>query len=436
MNRSPVTKQAPEYRRYLVAGLLLIALLIGSTPLPVLTAAAQTADDDALPPVLAYYYIWFNPTSWNRAKIDLPLLGPYSSDDPEVMRQHVRWAKASGIDGFIVSWKHTESLSKRLALLVEVAREEDFKLTIIYEGLDFYRTPLPIDRINYDLTWFVSNYGNDPVFDIFGDPVVIWSGTWKFSRDDIERITDNHRDHLQILASSKQVSEYEAIADLVDGNAYYWSSVDPETHPDYAGKLTQMSDAVHANGGLWLAPAAPGFDARHIGGQREVLRQDGETLRTQFTTSLASNPDAVALISWNEFSENSHIEPSCEFGDRYLEVTAELLGVQHTTLDLPCDQDALATAQAGAHIASPVSAVSATPSPLAYGSQPFDWDSSAPQGSADRGARMGTLVLLGMFGGLMAFSAVMITRRSLHDEDDNDRSQGPPNPLRPEGELS
>ena len=32
-------------------------------------------------PVLAYYYIWYNPESWNRAKIDYPLLGRYSSDD-------------------------------------------------------------------------------------------------------------------------------------------------------------------------------------------------------------------------------------------------------------------------------------------------------------------------------------------------------------------
>ena len=35
-------------------------------------------------PVLAYYYIWYNPESWNRAKIDYPLLGRYSSDDTSV----------------------------------------------------------------------------------------------------------------------------------------------------------------------------------------------------------------------------------------------------------------------------------------------------------------------------------------------------------------
>ena len=34
-------------------------------------------------------------------------MGRYSSDDRDVMRQQVRWAKRAGIDGFIVSWKST-----------------------------------------------------------------------------------------------------------------------------------------------------------------------------------------------------------------------------------------------------------------------------------------------------------------------------------------
>ena len=46
-------------------------------------------------PVFAYYYIWFNPSSWKRAKTDYPLLGPYSSDERTVMRQHVRLGEAA-----------------------------------------------------------------------------------------------------------------------------------------------------------------------------------------------------------------------------------------------------------------------------------------------------------------------------------------------------
>ena len=37
-----------------------------------------------------------------------------------------------------------------------------------------------------------------------------------------------------------------------------------------------------------------------------------------------SDPDAVGLISWNEFSENTHVEPSLRHGDRYLDVVADV----------------------------------------------------------------------------------------------------------------
>lgn len=364
-------------------------------------------------PVLAYYYIWFTPSSWDRAKTDLPLLGTYDSDDPEVMRQHVRWAKEAGIDGFIVSWKNTEVLSPRLEHLVNIAHEEDFKLAIIYEALDFYRHPLPIHRVNEDFTWFEETYGKDPVFDIFGKPMIIWSGTWKFSREEIEQAAVPHRQSLLILASERQPDNYEDIADLVDGNAYYWSSVDPETFPDYAGKLQRMKDVIHANGGLWIAPVAPGFDARHLGGEREVSRRDGKTMQTQYETAMLSSPNAIGLISWNEFSENSHVEPSCLYGDRYLMEAALLFGGEATSVNLDCDHGALATAQAAAW-GTPADST-ATPASIAM-SPTFDWDSSAPQGQAERNSRVGTLTLLGLIMGLFSFSIIQITRRALKEE--------------------
>src|SRR5215216_8825 len=127
---------------------VLLALIMSSVTAggPILVASA------ARPPlpVLAYYYIWFDPQSWERAKTDLPILGPYSSDDRQVMRQHIKWAKNAGIDGFIVSWKSTPVLNRRLERLIEIADAEDFKLSIIYQGLDFDRQPLPIDRVASD----------------------------------------------------------------------------------------------------------------------------------------------------------------------------------------------------------------------------------------------------------------------------------------------
>lgn len=322
------------------AGLLILAGLLGGSIAIGTTRLAVAADDPASPvPVLAYYYIWFEERSWERAKVDFPLLGKYSSDDREVMRQHVRWAMTAGIDGFIVSWKSTLLLDRRLEQLIEVAREESFKLAIIYQGLDFHRRPLPIERIAADIDHFIDTYAGDPVFDIFGGPMLIWSGTWEYTPEQIASVSGTRgrrsgcewRSDLDpqcvlLLATERNVEGINRLAGLVDGDAYYWSSVNPATFPGYQAKLDAMAAAVHETGGLWIAPAAPGFDARLIGGDTVVERSDGATLRRQLDAARASSPDAIGLISWNEFSENSHVEPSEKYGRSALEVIADVEG--------------------------------------------------------------------------------------------------------------
>jgi hypothetical protein len=279
-------------------------------------------------PVFAYYYIWFDPGSWDRAKIDYPQLGRYSSDDPAVMRQHIQWAKQAGIGGFIVSWKSTEKLNRRLRQLIDIADAENFKLAIIYQGLDFDRDRQPPERVAADLALFADQYAGDKAFQAFARPLVIWNGTWKFSRDEIEKVAGPLRKRLLVLAAEKNVEDYQRIASIVDGNAYYWSSVDPAKDKDYRQRLDAFGQAVHANGGLWIAPAAPGYDARLLGGSREVARDDGATLRREFDAAIESSPDVLGLISWNEFSENSHVEPSHTYGRRYLDVLADIRGAR------------------------------------------------------------------------------------------------------------
>jgi hypothetical protein len=277
-------------------------------------------------PALAYYYIWFERRSWGKAKRDTPLLGPYSSDQREVMRRHLQWARQAGLDGFIVSWKSTDKLNRRLEKLAVIAAELGGKLAVIYQGLDFQRNPRPLETVLRDLTYFADTWSENQAFDLFEKPVVIWNGTWKYSQEQIERVSRAVRSRLLLLAAEKSVEGYQRVADLVDGNAYYWSSVDPYTSSSYAEKLVELGEAVHARGGIWFAPATTGYDARLIGGSEPVDRRDGETLRRTALAAALSQPDALGVISWNEFSENTHLEPSRSFGTRYLEVLSQLRG--------------------------------------------------------------------------------------------------------------
>jgi hypothetical protein len=299
--------------------LVLSALLVG------LPAPARANDSVGLP-VYAYYYIWYTPTSWDRAKSDLPLLGRYSSDERSVMTKHVEEAQSAGLDGFLVSWKHTPTLDRRLAVLADVARAHHFRLGIVYQGLDFFRRPLPAARVAADLAWFAREYRGDKAFATGGDgPLVVWSGTWEFSRRQIAHVSRQVRGRVTLLGSQRSAEEYAPVARFLDGDAYYWSSLDPQVDVRAPDRLGELGKAVHARGGLWLPSVAPGFDARLIGGHRVVPRRSGETLRREWSMALDSSADGVAIVSWNEFSENSHVEPSRNRGNASLRDLATLL---------------------------------------------------------------------------------------------------------------
>jgi hypothetical protein len=319
-------------------------------------------------PILAYYYIWFDPSSWDRAKKDQPQLGRYSSDERAVMRRHIELARSAGIDGFLVSWKDTPKLTERLHRLAEIAREENFSLGIVYQGLDFAREPIPVSKVAADLKFVADTYADDPVFHVLGPrPLVVWTGTDAFSDAELRSAVDPVKDRLMMLASSRSVGQWQRVAGIFEGNAYYWSSVNP-AKSWYPRELAEMGAAVHATGDLWVAPAAAGFDATLVGGRSVVGRDDGRTLQAELAAAVRSAADLIGLISWNEFTENSHVEPSHLYGNVSLTVLAAFTG-------------------------------SGTPLPVL--------DSSAPAGQSLGGGLNGIAamtVMIGILGGLLVWS--------------------------------
>src|SRR5262249_27167699 len=95
--------------------------------------------------ILAFYYPWygtpFGPSKgwvhWDpvhRNYTDPPALGPYDSNSPDVLRQHIEWALMAGIDGFISSWWGRNSFEdKAFRQLLKVAEEMHFPVSIYYE---------------------------------------------------------------------------------------------------------------------------------------------------------------------------------------------------------------------------------------------------------------------------------------------------------------
>lgn len=315
-----------------VAGLALVVAGLLFPPSAVASRAGAPVTvgsaDRTRTPLLAYYYQWFQRSSWQRAKTDHPRLGRYSSDDASVIRTHIGWARSAGIDGFVVSWKSSAVNNRRLELLLTEARAQDFKVAVIYQGLDFRRRPLAAARVATDFRLLHDRYARDPAFfRLGGKPLTVFSGTWEYATADIARITGPVRKGMLVLSTEKNPEGIRRLARVTDGDAYYWSSVNPDTNDRHSVKLRAMAETAHRAGGYWMAPFAPGFDARLVGGTKSVPRDDGRTLRIEYAAAVASRPDVLGLISWNEFSENSHVEPSVAHGTQALDELRRLRGV-------------------------------------------------------------------------------------------------------------
>ena len=269
-------------------------------------------------PVFAYYYLWMTGSYWSEHKLDHPVEpfpGNYRSDNPAVIRWQVRQARAAGLTGFIVSWKDTPAYRTILPLVERAARKSGLKLAMEYEGLNAARQPLPVATVAADFRFFTSTYAPNPAwYRIDGKPLTIWDGTrgshglrWPASRGACAaRSSCSARGTTS--PSSRRLAAY------TDGDAYYWSSVYPGRDRFYASKLAAMGAAVHRAHKIWLAPFAPGFNATLIGGGRAVPRLSGATLRTEYATAARSAPDILGLISWNEWTENTYVEPSVTYG--------------------------------------------------------------------------------------------------------------------------
>lgn len=286
----------------------------------------------SIPPlILAFYYPWYSLDSWKSPILQDQPLVPYSSGDVSVISHHVHLAKQAGIDGFISSWWGPgDCTDDNLQKLLKISEDMDFKVSIYFETLtgDPPRAR-PEDEILSWLRYFLDTYGQDEHFlQLEGKPVIfIWAAgaaplsTWK-------RVFDTLRAEGREAVYSANTLD-PSYLEVFDGLHDYG----PAFKADLDADFRQASTAVKTYGWLednpqfriWAATLQPGYDDTTIPGRdgQTIDRASGATYDRTFEASINSDPDWILITSFNEWWEHTHIEPSVNHGNLYLELTAK-----------------------------------------------------------------------------------------------------------------
>ena len=296
------------------------------------------------PKVLAFYYPWYgnpsgpsgewfhwNPYSPHYNSAHVPAAGWYDSQDPDTVRQHIREAKAAGIDGFIASWWGPYGFEDQaFDVLAEVAEEEDFTITIYYEEAD---TP---SEIVSDLAYFLARHESNPaLLRVDGRPAVLFyvRVTHRFSLAQWESVL------------GELESQGHAIFAIADGIRSDFLGVFDGIHTynpvglpleEVAAQYEAASLLARAKDRLFGATVIPGYDEAYKNPALTFVdREGGETYRTYWAIAREVSPHWVLITSFNEWHEGTEIEPSVEFGRTYLEITAEQAAAWKTGEPLP-----------------------------------------------------------------------------------------------------
>ncbi len=309
--------------------------------------ATKSSRGRFVPQLGAHYYPWYRsgkkPTHWNENRehagtSDFPAGGAYTSTRRSVLDRHLRQAVRAGLDFLVVNWQvdfrgvnpfDLEATTKLFELAAEKKYPVKLAIMLAFDSEDPGIFLKILKMVKKD---FISR----DIYHRKGDTPLLWF----YFNDPFQGFFYHYYKQLKALC--------RGIHPVAAGAARYHKFM-PGTMSKFfrgwcfysplevgTGKSRAIfwrdnyRDFSEEKGKLKIFTISPGFDDRHLtAGFRQnkkvrcVARRGTKTYEQMQQAALALHPvpDFVIITSFNEFHENTHIEPSKKFGDTFLRST-------------------------------------------------------------------------------------------------------------------
>jgi hypothetical protein len=288
--------------------------------------------------VLAHFYPWYTANAWNAPQFADHPLSRYSTDDPADVAGLAREALGAGIDAFAVSWLGHDAgggdYDRRMRLVLDAVRPTGLQACVLTET--FYANPSnSADQTDAQtmlawLTEVVDVFGSHPAYlHVGGRPVIAVYAASQLDptvwADLMARLRATGRNPLLIGDFF-----HSRLIEVFDGE-YQYSNVtlagDALFDVDHTESLRVRTFNLlrHADRRrIWMASVTPGFDDRLLADRPThvvVDRAGGRVYDAQWAAAVDTAADWVMITSWNEWFENTEVEPSEKYGTLFLDRT-------------------------------------------------------------------------------------------------------------------
>lgn len=276
------------------------------------------------------------------ASVYYPLIGPYNTWSPDVIRYHLKTAKAVGIQGFLIDWDSTVSdTDARIPQFLDEAHKLGMKIGLCYEEkLSFawpkFRDPKTraeaMDFAKADMQHIAKDYGTHPAFlKRGGIPYVFQFNSGGTGPIGPKRFSP--AEWTEILASlpnpiimGRQGLD-ETFFPPFDASYQWWSSNAKDLEAYYAKAAQMVGDKKMK---FFMSFTSPGFNDSGVSGwsgkARVTPRAGLSLLRDTFDRACATSSEIIQIVTWNDFNEGTVVEPTRENGFQYLDALATWWG--------------------------------------------------------------------------------------------------------------
>jgi hypothetical protein len=307
--------------------------------------------------VAAFYYDWYSASYHIPTDLpDKPLLGFYTSDDAIVFNRHVDWATGHGIDVFVFPWffeGHEQHLlfekNRRAELFDQI------KFSFISSYLDRFEPPYDFDDediagfFRRNIGYLISAYLSLPnAWQIDGRPVIVlwaseqYKGTHDAVRTAFRRLRDLSAKTLgkELCVICDDMDIFGPFDVLQSSEALYHYS--PFHNSYMTGDMSMVDDVpcivrwmkdltriANSHGKPYVPTLAPGFDNTHdyrgTGPRPPRISRSTEGFRlyVEEVKRIPNRLKTVFLTSFNEWFEDTQIEPTAGYGFAYLDILRE-----------------------------------------------------------------------------------------------------------------